>query len=179
MGKPHPVFNVVYLEPATHPSVIPGRATPPGPPLSIDDDDSTAFEIIGILNSRSVRRRIDYLVAYRNQPISERSWIRYEDLPALVHSLLHTFHSQYPNKPRPSKLLLDDPDQSDSEPTSHPSFPSPKLRRTCSSKPDPLDPVPAHLLSYHPPELNFTRRGHTVNMPSRLCLLRPASSGSA
>ncbi|KIO18992.1 hypothetical protein M407DRAFT_58650, partial [Tulasnella calospora MUT 4182] len=89
-----------------HPSVIPGRAAPPGPPLSIDNDNSTAFEIVGILDSRSIRRRIDYFVAYRNQPISERSWIRYEDLPVSVHSLLRTFHSQYPDKPRPSKLPL-------------------------------------------------------------------------
>ncbi|KAG8935233.1 hypothetical protein FRC01_005489 [Tulasnella sp. 417] len=178
MGKTHPVFNVVYLEPAIHPSTIPGRAAPPGPPLSIDDDESTAFEIIGILDSRSIRKRIDYFVAYRDQPISERSWIRYEDIPVSAHSLLRTFHSQYPDKPRPRKLL-DDPDEHELQPTSNPSFTSSGPRRSRSSKITSPDTVPPHLLSYRPPELNFTRRGRTVNMPSRLRLLQPASSGSA
>ncbi|KIO27588.1 hypothetical protein M407DRAFT_23131 [Tulasnella calospora MUT 4182] len=161
---------MVYLKPAIHPGTIPDRAAPPDPPLSIDEDESTAFKIIGILNSRSIRKRVDYFVAYRNQPISKHSWIRYKDLPVSSHSLLCMFHSQYPNKPCPRKLP-DDFNQHELEPASNPSFAPPEPHHTRSSKVTPPDTVPVHLLSYHPPELNFTHRGHMSDRSEARLLL--------
>jgi hypothetical protein len=93
----HDVFHVSLLEPHKQ-SQIPGRVSPPPPPIILDAQPE--YEVEQILDSRRRRRRLEYLVKWKGYPISDNSW---EPATNVANSpqLLDEFHSDYPAKPRP------------------------------------------------------------------------------
>jgi hypothetical protein len=68
--KVHDVFHVSLLEPY-HESTIPNRVPPPPPPVVVDDHQE--FEVEEILDSKRVRKTLQYLVKWKGYPVSENS----------------------------------------------------------------------------------------------------------
>src|SRR6202000_1401986 len=58
----HPVFHISLLEPY-HTNTIPNRVQPP--PLPVEIDGHTKYEVAAILNSRRRRQRLEYLVQWK------------------------------------------------------------------------------------------------------------------
>jgi transposase InsO family protein len=95
--KIHPVFHVGLLEPF-HANDISGRVQDPPPPVTIDGHEE--FEVETVLDSRIRRRKLQYLVHWKDWPISSRTWEPPEYL-ANAQELINAFHRAYPRKPRP------------------------------------------------------------------------------
>src|SRR5262249_46231795 len=95
--KIHPVFHVSLLEPF-RPNDIPGRVQDPPPPAIIDGHEE--FEVETILDSRVRRKKLQYLVHWKDWPISSRTWEPPEHLSNAQDSI-EAFHRAYPRKPRP------------------------------------------------------------------------------
>jgi len=95
--KIHPVFHVSLLEPF-HANDIPGRVQDPPPPVIIDGQEE--FEVEAVLDSRVRYRKVQYLVHWKDWPISSRTWEPPEHL-ANAQDLIEVFHRAYPRKPRP------------------------------------------------------------------------------
>ena len=95
--KIHPVFHVSLLEPYKA-SSIPGRSQAPPPPVEVEGTEE--FEVSEILDSRIIRRKLEYLVHWQGYDISERTW---EPAANLRHApeMIQDFHRQYPQKPSP------------------------------------------------------------------------------
>jgi hypothetical protein len=93
----HPVFHVSLLEPF-RPNDIPGRVQDPPPPVVVDDHEE--FEAQEVLDSRTRRGKLQYLVHWKDWPVSERTWEPAEHL-ANAQDLVRDFHRAYPAKPRP------------------------------------------------------------------------------
>ena len=94
--KIHPVFHVILLEPYKQ-SDIPGRTHELPPPVIIDGE--VEYEVEDILDVKISRRRLLYLVKWKDYPDSENSWepaINVKNTPQLVER----FHTRYPEKPR-------------------------------------------------------------------------------
>jgi hypothetical protein len=91
----HDVFHVSLLEPYQA-STIPGRDPEPPPPVVINGNEE--YEVDEVLDSRFIRRKLHYLVSWKNYPISEASW---EPVEHLAHALdlCHDYHLQNPDKP--------------------------------------------------------------------------------
>jgi hypothetical protein len=68
--KIHPVFHVSLLEPYKE-SSIPKRSQVPPPPLEIEGQEE--FEVSDILDSRIIRRKLEYLVQWQGYDVSERT----------------------------------------------------------------------------------------------------------
>jgi hypothetical protein len=99
MSRVHPVFHVSLLEPYRA-NDIAGRTAPPPPPIDIDGE--LEFEVEAVLDSRMVRGRLKYLVAWKGY--EEHTWeadTNLEHAPELVKE----FHDRYPHRPRPSMEL--------------------------------------------------------------------------
>ena len=95
----HPVFHVSLLEPYRE-NTIANRTQPP--PLPVEVDGTTEYEVSAILDSRIHRRKLQYLVQWAGyegtaEAISWESPENVENSPLLVAQ----FHAKYPNKPRP------------------------------------------------------------------------------
>ena len=67
--RAHPVFNVTALK-KYHPNALEGRAPPPPPPIT-DLDGFTRYIVEKILNHRTVRRQVQFLVKWEgyNDPL--------------------------------------------------------------------------------------------------------------
>lgn len=94
----HPVFHISLLEPH-HTNTIPNRIQPP--PLPVEVDDHTEYEVANILDSRRRRRRLEYLVQWRGYENTAESatWEVAENV-ANSPNLIAAFHAAYPTKPR-------------------------------------------------------------------------------
>jgi hypothetical protein len=81
--KIHPVFHFSLLEPYMESSIV-GRFQVPPPLVEID--------------SRIIRRKLEYLVQWQGYDISERTW---EPVANLHHAseMLQEFHCRYSEKP--------------------------------------------------------------------------------
>ena len=95
--KIHPIFHVFLLEPYKTSSIL-GRSQVPPPPVEIEGNEE--FEVSEILDSRIIRRKLEYLVHWQGYDISERTW---EPAANLCHALemIQDFYRQYPEKLSP------------------------------------------------------------------------------
>jgi hypothetical protein len=100
MSLLHPVFHVSLLEPYQE-NTIAHRTTPP--PIPVEIDGETEYEVSAILDSRVHRRRFQYLVEWSGYENSTEatSWEVPENLTNCP-ILLAQFHARYPQKLRPS-----------------------------------------------------------------------------
>lgn len=88
----HPVFHVSLLTPAySNPNV----SIPPGPVIINNEEE---FEVSEILDSKQIRRKVKYLVAWKGYGPEHNSWLPIENLDNCP-SMLADFHSRYPSKP--------------------------------------------------------------------------------
>ncbi|CEP11259.1 hypothetical protein [Parasitella parasitica] len=94
--KVHPVFHINLLEPFIE-DTIPGRKPKELPPIVIDDHEE--YEVDNIVDSRIHRRKLQYLVHWRNYSIMDRTW---EPASNLTNSqeLIEKFHKENPTRPR-------------------------------------------------------------------------------
>ena len=94
----HPVFHVSLLEPH-HVNTIPNRVQPP--PLPVEVDGHTEYEVAAILDSRIRRRRLEYLVQWKGYENTAES-TTWEPSDHVNHSpdLIAIFHRLHPSKPR-------------------------------------------------------------------------------
>jgi hypothetical protein len=90
----HPVFHVSMLE-KFHPNDIPQRIAPP--PLPVEIDGITEYEVEDILDSKFFGKTLKYLVKWKGYPDHDNSW---EPESSLEHcpEILSDFKSKYPNK---------------------------------------------------------------------------------
>ena len=95
--KIHLIFHVSLLEPYKT-SSIPGRSQVPPPSVEIEGIEE--FEVSKILDSRIIRRKLEYLIHWQGYDINERTW---EPAANLCHApeMIQDFHHQYPKKPSP------------------------------------------------------------------------------
>ena len=72
--KIHPTFHVSHLKPYTDPaSFSPDRPHDyRPPPIQVDGDDE--YEVEAILDRRTRRRRLEYLIKWLSYPDSENTW---------------------------------------------------------------------------------------------------------
>ena len=101
----HPVFHVSLLEPYTN-SSIPGRITPPPPPIEFLE--GREFEVAAILDSKIVRNKLYYLVDWLGYTPNDLTWDRtWEPAANLSNAadLVTTFHREYRHKPGPTTNL--------------------------------------------------------------------------
>jgi hypothetical protein len=96
----HPVFHVSLLEPV-HLNDIPGRVQDPAPPVVVDDHEE--FEVEEVLDSRVRYGKLQYLIHWKDWPISSRTWEPQANL-ANAPDLVDKFHRTYPDKPHPRNL---------------------------------------------------------------------------
>lgn len=104
----HPVFHVRLLEPY-HPNRIQGRTQPPPPPEVIEEENE--YEIGEILDSRIIRRKLQYLVHWKGYGEHERTW---EPVEHMTHAQdeIAEFHQRYPQRPAPKDLPSTNPRRS-------------------------------------------------------------------
>ena len=91
----HDVFHVSLLEPH-YASQLPGRQTPPPPPVQLTTREE--YEVDQILESHWHRRHLQYLVLWRVYPMSETMWEPSENLQN-APEVVQDFHHRYPHKP--------------------------------------------------------------------------------
>jgi hypothetical protein len=103
MRRMHPVWHVSQLEPA-HDAHFKGCMQPPPPPIEVEGE--AEHKVTGILDSKLDHRQKEPLVylvkwtGYEGKP-DESSWEPAEHLQHVL-DLVHEFHCQHPNKPRPA-----------------------------------------------------------------------------
>jgi transposase InsO family protein len=95
----HPVFHVSLLEPYQE-NAIPNRVQPP--PLPVEIDGHTEYEVSAILDSRLHRGKLQYLVEWSGYETSAEG-ATWEPVANVANSpiLVAQFHARYPLKPRP------------------------------------------------------------------------------
>ena len=96
MQRLHPVFPVIKLRPAP-PDPIPGRRQPPPPDPEVIDREER-WEVAEILNSRFLRRKLQYLVSWKRFGYEENSWEDEKDVDA--PDLIREFYRSHPGAPR-------------------------------------------------------------------------------
>ena len=71
------------------------------PLVEIEEDEE--FEVSEILDSKIIRKKLEYLVHWQGYDISERTW---EPISNLRHvpEMIQDFHHQYPIKPSPKNI---------------------------------------------------------------------------
>ncbi|KAJ3996294.1 hypothetical protein F5050DRAFT_1571807, partial [Lentinula boryana] len=137
-----------------------------------------------ILDSKKVGQRYEYLVAWKDLPDTENSWIPLTDIPDSQNNLIDKFHRRHLHSPCPpasliskSKPFIDSSPAIDSTSFSNSSTivpvslephtrPAPPL---ASRRPQSPKPVTENLRSdYYPAPQTTTRSGRTSKPPSRL-----------
>ena len=88
----HPVFHVSLLT-KHNASEIPGRTPPEPPPVTVEGDEE--YEVERILDSRLHRRRLQYLVRWKDWGPEHDSW---EPAENLTHApgLVKRFYAKFP-----------------------------------------------------------------------------------
>ena len=95
----HPVFHVSLLEPY-HSNTIPLRRQPP--PLPVEVDGETEYEVSAILDSRRKRNVLEYRVQWKGfDGHAESATWEPADNVSNAPLLLEAFHKKYPRKPKP------------------------------------------------------------------------------
>jgi hypothetical protein len=94
MSRIHPVFHVLLLEPYITNDIL-NRIVEP--PLPIEVDGQSEYEIERIVNSRYKDEKIQYLVHWKGCSIADQEWVNAEDIKA--NRLLEHFHLTRPYKP--------------------------------------------------------------------------------
>jgi transposase InsO family protein len=106
----HPVFHVSLLEPAPSDNIR-GRRQPPPDPVEILDE--LQWEVKSILDSKIVRRNVQYLVewlGFEDDDNERQTWQPWQNLEG-SKDLLRDFHRRCPDKPQAKQLNLDTPDE--------------------------------------------------------------------
>jgi hypothetical protein len=70
----HPVFHVSLLRPYKDPVSFPDRSPPIPPPLPVTIDDTPEYVVERILDHRTRRHRLEYLVKWEGYPDYDASW---------------------------------------------------------------------------------------------------------
>lgn len=171
LSRLHPVFNVSLLEPYRGPS----NETAP---MLVDLDGDATPEVTSVLDSRKMGRRYDYLVSWKDLPVSENSWVPHSDLPSTLDEVLERFHRRHPTLPRPHQFdisrdrSLPDPTQlvpsseapAPTESSTSPTIPSnPRVPFTPTRVPSPLQPL--RTVGYAPPTKTTLRSGRVSRPP--------------
>ena len=76
----HPVFHVSLLRPYQDPASFPDRTLPPPPPPSVTIDNSPEYVVEKILDHRTRRRHLEYLIKWEGYPDYDASWEPQEHL---------------------------------------------------------------------------------------------------
>ena len=98
--KIHNVFHVSLLKPCDLPRD--GTAPPPPPPIKVDGEKK--YEVKEILDSKTYRGKLQYLVKWLGYPDTDNQWV-YKDQVAGASDLVELFHWLYTEKPSKSKGL--------------------------------------------------------------------------
>ena len=100
----HPVFHISLLEPHRA-NIILNRIQPP--PIPVEVDGHTEYEVAAILDSRRHRHRFEYLVQWKGfENTAEATTWEPSDNVSNAAVLVAAFHSAHPDKPRPTPLRL-------------------------------------------------------------------------
>jgi hypothetical protein len=91
MSRMHDIFHVSILE-KFHPNHIEERKLNKTPPVIIDNEKE--YEIESILDSRVVRKQLEYLIDWKGYGIDERCWVKQRDIHA--PDLIREFHEKNP-----------------------------------------------------------------------------------
>jgi hypothetical protein len=93
--KIHPVFHVNLLEKYTQ-DEIPGRIPVALPPVEVEGESE--FEVEAIVDSKVVRKKLQYLIHWKGYTVMDRTW---EPAANLAHSedLISRFHQTHPDRP--------------------------------------------------------------------------------
>ena len=98
--KIHPVFHVSCLEPYIE-NNIPSHIQ--SLPLPVTVNHELEYEVNHILDSRLIRKQLEYLVDWKGYDTSHRSWEPKSNLTNAAN-LIQAFHQLYPNKPKPLRV---------------------------------------------------------------------------
>ena len=103
-GRMYDVFHISMLEPYVE-NNIPGRSTPPPPPVG---DDLDRYEAEEILESRKKGRKVGYLIQQIGYGPDNRTWEVYENLISDDGDilLLREFFKKYITKLRDMRIRL-------------------------------------------------------------------------
>ena len=96
--KIHNVFHVSLLEPCDLPRD--GTAPPPPPPIEVDGEEE--YKVEEILDSKTYRGKLQYLMKWLGYPDTDNQWV-YKDQVAGSSDLIKLFHRLYPKKPNKGK----------------------------------------------------------------------------
>jgi hypothetical protein len=100
--KIHLVFHVSLLEPYDE-SSIPSKFWIPPPPVEIEGQEE--FEVLEILDSRIIQRKLEYLVQWQGYNVSERTWEPAANL-CRVLEMLQEFHCRCPEMPSSTEVYI-------------------------------------------------------------------------
>ena len=92
----HPVFHVSLLEPYVE-NQFPNRTQPPPPPVVVDGE--LEYVVSEILDSRTNRGNVQYLVDWKGYGPADRSWEPASHVEG--NEQVQIFHQRYPGKPKP------------------------------------------------------------------------------
>jgi len=96
MSRLHPVFNVVKLLPAPEDPIIGRKVTPPPDPII--EEGHEEWEVEQVLNSRTHRNRLQYLIKWKGFGLEHNSWEAASDV--FAPDLVAEFHRHHPGAPR-------------------------------------------------------------------------------
>lgn len=174
LSRLHPVFNVNLLEPYSASDAFPDRANIL-PPTSVSLEEGEggperANDIQEILDVRKIGRRFDYLVDFKGQPISDRTWLPLSDISSDFNEMIVRFHRRHTKLPKPTSIQLYPVNRTPSNPLPPP-IPI-ESTSDFSILNDPIRPIPrvatpppdrrAALTSYVPPPVSTSRSGRVV-----------------
>jgi hypothetical protein len=70
------------------------------PPLPVEIEGQEEFEVLEILDSRIIRRKLEYLVQWQGYDVSERTWEPVANLRNALE-MIQEFHRRYPESQVP------------------------------------------------------------------------------
>ena len=93
--KVHPVFHVSLLRPYEDPASIPNRPKPPTPPPPVTINNESEYEAEKLLDRRTRRHRLEYLVKWVGYPEHDASWEPIDNLKNSAE-LVQDYDTAYP-----------------------------------------------------------------------------------